>query len=108
METSVDLPAPLRPTSACDSPGRTVSPTSLRATVAPKCLLTPNASATGASVGSCEMVTGLSSLVSRGTPCAGRRTCGTAPGSALLAYLVAPERRVVDVVLRHQRRGELV
>src|SRR5581483_11263312 len=28
--------------------------------------------------------------------------------TALLADLVTPERRVVDVVLRHQRRGELV
>src|SRR5271165_5736505 len=35
IPTSVDLPAPLRPTSACDSPGMTRMCASLSATVAP-------------------------------------------------------------------------
>src|SRR2546421_7852623 len=47
IDTSVDLPAPLRPTSACDSPGSTVNPTPSRATVAPKRFVTPSAAATG-------------------------------------------------------------
>src|SRR6266581_6481024 len=38
-DTSVDLPAPLRPTRACDSAGSTVSATSDSATVAPNRLL---------------------------------------------------------------------
>lgn len=45
--TSVDLPAPLRPTRACDSPGCTVSRTPSSATVGPKRLTTPSACTAG-------------------------------------------------------------
>src|SRR6266545_6334855 len=47
IETSVDLPAPLRPTRAWDSAGSTVRPTSRSATVAPNRLVTALACTTG-------------------------------------------------------------
>src|SRR5581483_10046699 len=88
-DTSVDLPAPLRPTSACASPGATSMPTSIRARVAPKLLDTAIAVATGrpvvpAALWSCVVI--------------GRS----------LAHLVAPQRGVVHVRRGHQRRGQLV
>src|SRR5215207_300684 len=45
--TSVDLPAPLSPTSATTSPGRTSKSTSLSAWTGPKLLLTPFRASTG-------------------------------------------------------------
>src|SRR5690242_1290004 len=47
-ETSVDLPAPLRPTSAWHSPARTTRDTSTRARVSPNAFDTFSASPTGA------------------------------------------------------------
>src|SRR4029077_1183603 len=47
-ETSVDFPAPFRPTSPCDSPARTLSDTSTSARVSPNDLETCSASPTGA------------------------------------------------------------
>ncbi|OLE28380.1 MAG: hypothetical protein AUG49_02520 [Catenulispora sp. 13_1_20CM_3_70_7] len=47
IDTSVDFPAPLRPTSACASPGRTAMCALIRALVAPKLLETPWAATTG-------------------------------------------------------------
>ena len=43
MRTSVDLPAPFSPTSACTSPASTSKSTPSSARVAPKCLDTPRA-----------------------------------------------------------------
>ncbi len=47
MFTRVDLPAPLRPTRAWDSPGSTASRPSARATVGPYRLTTSRASTSG-------------------------------------------------------------
>src|SRR5215467_11399736 len=47
--TSVDLPAPLSPTRPTTSPAWTSKSTSVRAWTAPKCLLMPFSSSTGAS-----------------------------------------------------------
>ena len=47
MATKVDLPAPLRPTSARESPAGMVIETSLSARLAPKLFETPTTSATG-------------------------------------------------------------
>src|SRR5215469_14795084 len=47
IETSVDLPAPLRPTSACDSPAVTRRLTFASAAQEPKRFVTPLASTTG-------------------------------------------------------------
>ena len=66
--TSVDLPAPFSPSSACTSPGRTASDTSSRATVAPKCFLSPTTSNADAPLP-------LSSTAARQT--CRRRPCGT-------------------------------
>ena len=60
-DTSVDFPAPLRPTSACASPGATEMPTSISARVAPKLLETASAVATGrpvvpAALRSCSVI----------------------------------------------------
>src|SRR5205814_2257915 len=78
IETSVDLPAPLRPTNACTSPGSTRRSTLSSATVAPKRLLMPVASTTGGA-GS--------------PPAAGAASACSAMN--LLADLVAPQRLVV-------------
>ncbi|CAJ6525035.1 putative sugar ABC transporter, ATP-binding protein [Burkholderia pseudomallei ABCPW 107] len=48
IDTSVDLPAPLRPTSACDSPARTHRSTSASAMCGPKRFVSARASTTGA------------------------------------------------------------
>src|SRR5262249_10076111 len=103
IDTSVDFPAPLRPTRACDSPGSTVNPTSCSATVAPKCLLTPIAWATGFPAWL---------MAGRPLPAAPMRSSEMFTDGFLatdsLADLVPPELRVADILRRHQRCGKLV
>src|SRR5690349_19328343 len=88
-DTSVDLPAPLRPTRACASPGAMEMPTSIRARVAPKLFDTPMAVATGRPVAPAAL-----------------RSCVVINGS--LADLVAPKVGVAHVVRGHQRCRQLV
>ena len=60
MRISVDLPAPFSPTTAWISPAATSKSTPSRATVAPKCLVTPSALAAGWLMrgGSCDVIPG--------------------------------------------------
>src|SRR3954449_118072 len=113
--TSVDLPAPLSPTSATTSPERISKSTSWRACTGPKLLLTPWSASTGVSV--------LIHLLLRSS--GGRRRPVAPPADRLLLdagrlagvrvlrgadLLGRPELilddRVLDVVLRHGHRRQ--
>src|SRR4051794_5315424 len=98
IETSVDLPAPLRPTSAWASPWRTEMPTPARAVVAPKRFVTPDTSTAGASP----------APSSAGDAAGVPRSVITQSVARTRSEVVPPQRLVVDVVLRHQWRAQLV
>src|SRR5690349_25124568 len=95
-DTSVDLPAPLRPTRACASPGATVIRASRNATVAPYLLLMPVASVTG--TGSPLPCAGAVAVSAMWIPSLVVRWGGGA-GRGSLADGVAPQGLVVHVVL---------
>src|SRR5215207_5890115 len=117
--TSVDLPAPLSPTSATTSPGRTSKSTSLSAWTGPKLLLTPFRASTG--VLSLAFITRLLSRgrtrgAPRGAPAFSSRHLLDASFLAASGVLAGadlvhrPElvldNRVLDVVLRDRHRRE--
>src|SRR4051812_25993641 len=115
--TSVDLPAPLSPTNATTSPGRTSRFTPSSAWTGPKLLLTPSRARTGLSG---VMESSLLSFAGRGrrqpTPpavpmCLLDAGLLAGRGVRLGAYLRRlPERvlddRVLDVVLGHGHRSQ--
>src|SRR5271154_3312582 len=96
--TSVDLPAPFRPTSARESPAGTRIETSLSAWLVPKRLETPDTS-TIAAPGAVASGAGCSPLIIALLE-------GSRVGSVLSA--VRPEARIVDVGLGHCRRRQQI
>src|SRR5436309_15735873 len=99
MDTNVDLPAPLRPTSACASPCRTLSWTPLSAVVAPKRFVTPVACTAGAAPAPGG---------GTGDAPASMRSVMLLPSPSAYSEVVAPEGLVVDVVLGHEWCAQLI
>src|SRR5919201_5677368 len=98
---SVDLPAPLSPTSAITSPSRTSKSTSVSACTEPKCLLSPRTSSVGIAVVDSAAVVAVavtSASSGRGALAAPR------PGWSLLAELL--ELPVADVALLQEPARE--
>src|SRR5580692_2326691 len=102
METSVDLPAPLRPTRPRHRPGCRLSPTPRRAYVLPNRLWIPAALATGVPVGG--TAAGAAGMSGWLMYLGGRRAAVAAVGAAVD---VAPELGVADGGSDH-RAGQAV
>src|SRR6185437_1962800 len=98
--TSVDLPAPLSPTSAVTSPARTVKSTPCSTCTGPKCLSTPRSCGCAAGVAG-RASAGVVGLLDAELPASGLRGRDAHLGGLDLALV---DHRL-DVVLGDQLRG---